>query len=300
MIFLLVAVFIKEHVALIAILIGIYSLFYKKSCRWVFGPVALGVVWGLFSLWLIFHFQKLYGTDIKAAWFFVGLKDSLSLLYSQPLNAINITLSKSNIGNWHIARSMFLLILPLGGCIPFFSAVSLLGVPELIASFLSDRPAMLSPIRHYNIISSCFLLIACVEGVKKIAQFKQIQDVMRMKQATISFLLSVFIFSSVIIHSFTWLNLTVYVNNPTYVRIINKAIATIPPNAFVGIPRHIAVHVSSRRQYFLLGEAKQQDGEYILIDNYPNAFILEQKVFDNYVLVFNQKGVMVLKKKLFN
>ncbi|MCM8789826.1 MAG: DUF2079 domain-containing protein [Candidatus Omnitrophica bacterium] len=72
--FLLITLFIKEHLALVAIMFGIHALWNRRNLRWIIFPIAVGIIWGLFSLWVINYFQKIYNSHIDAAWFIVDLK----------------------------------------------------------------------------------------------------------------------------------------------------------------------------------------------------------------------------------
>ncbi len=293
MVFLILSLSIKEHLSLIAIMFGVYSLLCKKSPKWILLPILLGIVWFIFSIGIILHFQKVYQPHPDAAWPLVFLKTRFLSQKGSILNSILSGISYSNISNWHNLKSVFLLFFPLGIIAPLLSPVSLLGLPELIINLLSDRPAVLSPLRHYNIVVSCFLLIGTLEGVKRISHFKWVKN-LKMKVGTFRFLLSLFILSSTLSHSYIWLGQTKYSKDMTYIKTVKEAIALIPKDAFITVPRDIAVHISSREKYSLIGE--REYGDYILVDKHTSPFLLEEDIINNYTQIFNKEGILIFKK----
>lgn len=292
MLFLVLSVSIKEHLSLIALMFGLYSLFSKKSLKWILTPISLGIIWGIFSLAIISHFQKVYQSHPDAAWFLPFLKTRFLSQEGNALSSIISGLSHSNMSSWYNLKFLFLLFLPLGIIVPLLSPVSLLGLPELIINLISDRPAMLSPLRHYNIIVCCFLLIGTIEGVKRISDFKWIKN-LKIETNLLRILLSVFIFSSALIHSYLWLGLTEYPGDTAYIKNVKSAISLIPEDAFITVPGNIAVHISNRERYSLIGEEKY--GDYILIDKNTSYLLQRKGIIDNYTQIFNRAGVAVLK-----
>ena len=294
MVFLVLSVSIKEHLASIALIFGLYSLFRRRSLRWILTPLLLGVGWGIFSLAIIAHFQEVYQAHPDSAWFLPFLKERFLSGEGSAFSSVISGLSYSNMSSWHNLRSVFLLLFPLGIITPLLSPVCLLGLPELIINLISDRPAMLSPLRHYNIIVSCFLLVGAIEGVKRLSDFKGLRS-LKIRTSTLKLLLSVFILASTIIHSYLWLGLTEYPRNTAYIKGVKAAIALIPGEAFVTAPESMAVHVSSRESYSLLGSGKY--GDYILINKDSRHLLKEREIINNYTQIFKRGGVWLLIRK---
>lgn len=296
MIFLILAVSIKEHFSMLALLFGIYALFSKKRLKWVLSPALLGIFWGIFSLWIIQHFQKIYQSHTDSAWFILNLSQRFLSQDGNFLSSLISGFSCSNISNWYSLRQVFLLISPLGIILPLISPVSLLGLPELTLNLLSDRPGMLSPVWHYNIIVSCFILIGTLEGVKKISHFKWVKN-LNLETPTFRLLLSVFILACTLTHSYTWLRITKYERDTTYINTVKQAISIVPKHAFITVPQDIAVHISNREQYSLIESGKY--GDYILVDNDTWPLLQEKEIreiIENYTQIFHKNNIVVYKK----
>ncbi len=290
--FLILTLSIKEHLALISLMFGAYALFYKRSVKWVLTPVLLGIIWSVFSLLLMLHFQKAYNSHPDAAWFLVNIKNRFLGRNSDILSLIITGLHYSNITSWHNFRSIFLLVSPVGIIPPFLTPVSLLGVPEVILNLFSDRPAMLGVSWHYNVIVSCFILVGTTEGIDKISHSSLIKKA-KIETTTSRLLLSVFILFSTLIYSYEWLRLTKYSKNTLYIKTAKQAISLFPKDAFVTVPKNIAVHISNRKKYSLIGEAKEY-ADYILIDR--NSTVAGY-LFNNYLRIFNKEGISIFKRQ---
>lgn len=292
--FLILSLSIKEHLSLVALMFGLYSLFCKESPRWILTPMLLGIAWSIFSLTIILHFQEIYQTQPYAAWFLTFLKARFLSQKGDILNSVISGLSYANIGNWHNLKSVFLLLSPLGIIAPLLSPVSFLGLPELIINLISDRPAMLSPLRHYNVIVSIFLLIGAFEGVKKLSDFRWVKN-LKIETHGLRLLASVFILASTLIHSYLWLDSAEYSKDAAYIETVDSAISLIPKDAFVTVPADMAVHISNRERYSLIGEGEY--GDYIVIDKNSSHLFKRKEIIDNYTEIFNKAGISVFIRR---
>lgn len=296
--FLSISLSIKEHIALIAIMFGFYSLWERRSKRWVILPITLGLAWGGFSLLLINYFQSAYNSHIDASWFIVDLKRRFSQNEGGFFHIVISTMSSSLVsGQWYGLKHIFQFFACLGVFLPLLSPQALLGVPELALALLSNRPVMLCVPWHYTIIFSCFLFIGAVYGIRKISRLRRIKE-LPLSSKTTQTLLSVIVFSATLMHAYTWIDLTGVKKTMDYSRVVKKALAGVPPNAFITVPREVAPFVSSREKYNILEGIPQDYGEYILIDkNTVIGQALMQKSFNGYIKVFDNSGVILLKRK---
>jgi uncharacterized membrane protein len=282
LIFLLISISIKEHVSLLAITFGVFAIFKKKSFKWIFTPLFLGIAWAIISVLIIWHFQKIYDSHPDAGWFLIYLKR----------NSLAYIVLHSNISSWYKINCLSCMFFSLGVIPPLLSPVTVLGLPELFINLLSDRPAILCPPWHYNIIVSCFLLVATLYGLKKISNSKWIRY-LKINNRQVVVLLSIFILSSTLIYSYLWLELLKYPKDYTYVNTLKKALSMLPENEFVTAPRNAAIHISSREKYSLLGEGKL--GDYILTDQQSQS-LLSDEVLKDYIRIFDKDGIKVFRK----
>jgi uncharacterized membrane protein len=295
MIFLLLSLSIKEHISLLALMFGFYALFTKKSLKWILGPMVLGIAWAILSLKIIFYFQKLYHMSLQTAWFIASLKNRFLQQNGNLFTTMLSGLWSANISQLYSLRYIFLLLSPLGIILPLLSPISLLGLPEFAINLLGNagNSAILSPIWHYNIVVSCFLLIATCGGIKRIYNFKYVKK-LRISFNTFTASLSVIILSATLMQSYLWLGLTKYSKDTRYNTAVKRAIRLFPKEAFVSVPRNIAVHISARKDYSLVEEGPY--GDYVLVDKNTLSFLSKKDIMKNYSCIFNENDILIFKR----
>ena len=284
LLFLLLSLSVKEHMALIAIMYGLYSLYLKKEKRWVIVPILLGLAWGIFSMWVIYHFQKVYHVDPYPAW----LIDNIKRRFLRPDHSLwaNLIwgLQTSILGHWSNFRSVYLILSPVCVVLPFFSFIWILGLPELAINFLATIP-LSYPTWHYDIVASVFLLVSCAGAIKKFPD--KIQE-----------LLSWFLCICILSHFFLWWDYTNIQRNPRYVATMNAAIRSIPQEASVSMTKHLVAYVTDKKDYFLCEDKRK--GQYIVMDKGENLedCFKDIKQADGYVPIFQQDGIRVYRERI--
>jgi len=292
LLFLLISLSIKEQVLIIPIMIGVYAFFEKRKALWVVTPIIIGIVWGLFSIMIILYFNQLYPTAPKSTWLITDLGSRFFQSQNNLLDSLMTGVQTSNLSKGLMLQSALKdLSGPVGIIVPFFSFTSLLGLPELILTLLSDRISMLGPNWHYNVIFICFFLVGTVEGLKKISSFSIFKK-LHIDQNIIIFLLSILLLSSTVIHYDTWIDITKYSKYTQRSIALKTALTLIPSDASVTASRSVVVYVSSREHFSLLEQQSYLD--YILIDN--SNTILDPQIIENYTTIFHQNNFKVLKK----
>ena len=294
LIFLLLSLSVKEHMALVSVLYGLYALYLKKSKRWIIVPVLLGVAWGGFSLWIIAHFQSIYHVDPYPAW----LIDNIKTRFLRPDHSFwsNIVwgLKTSVLGQTSSLFSIYLLLSPLLLFLPFYSSVWVLGLPEMAINLLATLP-LSYPTWNYDIVASVFLLIASAQAVRKISLNPLLS---RLELAPDKFqeLLAWLLCISVLCHFFLWWDYTEIKQDPRYVKTINAALGLVPQEASVSLNKFLAAYVTDRKDYFLCEDKRK--GDYIVLardDHAQDCFkTLQQAAL--YAPIFNQEGVRVLRR----
>jgi len=293
-IFLLFSLSIKEHIALIAVMYGIYACFLKREKKWIVTPILLGVLWGIFSIWIIYYFQKLYNVDPYPAWLIENIKDRFIRPETDVLSGIWWGLKTSNLRNSNSLCSIYSLFSPVGVILPFFSLVMFLGMPELMINLVASIP-LIYPEWHYNIVVACFILIGCVMTIKRLSEkiFKWKEAI---KPYQTQVLLAWFLCFCVMSHFFFWWDYTVIRQKPRYVQTMNAAIRLIPDKASVSAPKRLVAYVSNRRDYFLMEDKRK--GDYIVTDDSRGikGHFSDKKQADRYITVFEKEGIFVYKK----
>ena len=285
LVFLLLSLSVKEHLALVSIMYGVYSLYLKKEKHWVIVPLLLGVFWAIFSMWIICHFQKIYHVDPYPAW----LIDNIKRRFLRPDHPVwsNVIwgLQTSNLGHWCNFRPVYLLLSPVGIVLPFFCSVWVLGIPELVINSLANLP-LSYPTWHYYIVASIFLLVACAGAIKKIPSIKG--------QELLSWLVCICILS----HFFLWWDYTNIKSDPRYVKTMNAAIQLVPQGSSVSLTKHLVAYVSDKKDYFLCEDKRK--GEYIVLDKNENMgdCFNDSKQAEHYAQIFYKDGIRVYKFKV--
>ena len=294
MLFLLLSLFVKEHIALVAIAFGVYAFFQKRKSFWVAAPIVLGVAWGIFSLWIMHHFQQIYHIDKDPAWLIENIKNRFLRLQNNTWTVSPEGWKTANLTHWFNLTFVYQLVSPLAIFLPFLSPLFLLGMPELIINLLSDR-LIFFPMAHYHLVVSCFLFVSTIASFQKLSDW--LPKNLKISRYAFQKILCTLTFFSIISHYILWVEEVKIIKNPLYVQTMKEALRIIPRNVSVSVPEQILCHVSSRPDYFNL--ADKRFGEYILtthhyIDTEENA--LKEILNKDYRRVFSKDGIEVFRR----
>lgn len=285
--FLILTLSIKEHLIFLAVMFGLLAVFERRKWMWGFFSLLLAFAWAVFSVAIMSYFQQAYSHP-EASWFSVYLQNNFS--GQGLLLGLKNLILLSKFGSWASFLDVRFLFLPLLILPPLLSPLALLGAPEILMNLLSDsaNPLLLPP-WHYNVISSCFLVLATLPGLRKLSVLN-IGNIDSRKRAD---LLSLFILTAVILHAFLWLNL---LKGPhPQAAAIKQAIRIIPPRASVTVISPAIVPCSSRPDYSLINESPEKLGEYLILDEQTQS--LESDKEDLYQRIFEKQGIVVMKQR---
>ena len=297
--FLLLALMTKEHVASAAVMLGILSLIQRRPLRWAAGPIALGIAWGAFSIILIRFFQNAYHFD--APWLFLSLREKVSLLAGGDIAGFIKSFSSSNIANPRTLLPLAGLFGPLAIAPAFFSPAIIIGLPEFFLNLVADRPDVLSAARHYNIIVSCFLFIATLEGARSLVRLSWFKK-KKIPEEAAAALLSVVILVSTLLSAPGWIWLARVTDNAQETATLKEALRLLPPDASVCVPKKAVVHVSGRKDYFFAGQTRYIKNARRQAPDYIVAFRTQLKNSEEYTAaaayrnIFEKENLLVLKK----
>ena len=291
--FLLLSLSVKEHMALISIMYGLYSFYLKKEKQWIIVPLLLGLAWGVFSMWIIYHFQTIYHVDPYPAW----LIDNIKRRFLRPDHSLwaNVIwgVQTSVMGHWSNFRSIYLLLSPACVILPFLSSIWILGLPELVINLLATIP-LSYPTWHYDIVVSIFLLIASASAIKKLSSNKFFGQ-WGLSSDKLQELFSWFLCICILSHFLLWWDFTNIKRNPRYVETMNAAIRLIPQESSVSLMKHLVAHVSDKKDYFLCEDKRK--GDYIVLDKDEKMedCINDIKRAKGYIRIFQKDGIRVYK-----
>ena len=298
LIMLLICLSIKEHIAFISVMFGIYAWYSRKDKRWILTPIILGAIWAVFSMWVIWNFQTFYHSHTNAHWVSVSLQRRFALGEGNIMKGIIEVIASSNITDPASLKLASLLFIPLGIVPPFLSTICLLGLPELLLNLIGARKeALLGPMWHYNMVVSCFLLLGTVEGIKVIALTRWAEK-LNLDTKKAHYILSVLIFSLIIIHSHLWLGAAMRKENPRYLKAAYEAIALIPKDASVTAPRSLTLPLSNRKECMIWGIGEL--GEYLIVDSesaLKSKFDATPHIPSYYRKIFRKNGIVVYKRE---
>ncbi len=294
LLFLIVSLSFKEHMAMVAVMYGVYALYLKKPWRWVIIPIVMGIIWAVFSIWLIGYFQTIYQVDPHPAWLLQDLK--AHYIFSDPVRgkAILSGLRTSNFADIQSLGHSYLLFAPLLVVLPFLSAALWLGIPELLINNLSSH-LLIYPTWQYCVVISCFALVACIEGVRTVSSGGWVQK-LGFPAHKAHGLLAWLICLCVAGHFFLWAEFLPVRPQPQYVQAMNDALRMIPATASVSTLKIFAAQVSGRREYFLLEDGRK--GEYILLGQGVGikGVFADPRQASNYGKIFDREGIEVYKE----
>ncbi len=289
-----IVVGLKEHFAFLALAFGIAARAQRRTLRWSLTPAALGMIWLGLSLAVIAHFQRLYGAHPDAAWFLEGWRRRLAAADNALLPALRQTLLASNLAHPDRLAGALPLISSLGLILPLASPVALLGMPEAFVNLLAERPALLVPPWHYNVSVSCFFCLAAAGGISRLAPLlaRLCGGLTRTQAQRLG---AVCILTSSLMHAHLWLPVALPASEQEYVRSARQALALIPAQATVSVPRALSVSVSSRSDYAILERGALL--EYVITDAQPLSERTHRRLHRQYRPIFEKSPIIVWKRK---
>lgn len=287
---LLLTLSIKEHLALFAVMLGIYAFIIKKERRWIIAPIAAGVAWGILSIVIIHYFQSVYHSHRNANWYAAAVTERLRRPDGNLLQGIRSIIAASSMMNKFEMLRVFSLMLSTGIILPFLSPISIVGLPELAINLLSLKPRMFIPLWHYNYVVSCFLILGAVEGIRRLADAPWMRAISIEKHRSRS-LISVLLLSIVILHDHAlWVAVTNarwFPKDKVFVEAARTALSRIPPGASVTIAAKAAILISRSKDLYVIGASPLQ--EYVIVD--LTEYIPPQRRRYSWVITPNYKEI---------
>ncbi|MFH0940669.1 MAG: DUF2079 domain-containing protein [Candidatus Omnitrophota bacterium] len=170
MLFLFLAVFCQENIALVALGMGFYAAYKRRGLKWVFVPVISAGVYFLICVKIIMPY---FNEDtVQFIYLYNQLGNSTfqiaANIFTHPLQIMKIMLAPQK------CVYLFQLFSPLS-FISLFSPLWLLAAFPLFAQhLLSSRITQVMIYYHYSSELIAFIFVAFVFGIKSLLRFKKI------------------------------------------------------------------------------------------------------------------------------
>lgn len=294
-----IALTVKEDVSLTLFMFAIYALFKKRSLKWYIIPAVVSISWLVLSIKVIIPFFNKSHTYTPISYLSnVGgsLGGVISNILFNPLNILQ------ELTQPHKLYYLFLLLLPVGLILPFFSPVIIFAIPSILLNLLGGSQRLrldvledIPMIRHMSLMATVFLFISAIYAVQNIRGLLGKYST----QATAFFLillLSLIAYNDrFILHSDLSYSYFHKMFRPSKDS-INKAISLIPREATVQADIGIANHLYDRRQIYLIQSPsfnRTVESDYVVFIGDYDATITEK-----YNLLMIGKNICVFKRKL--
>lgn len=292
---------VKEDVSITLFMFVIYAMIKKRKRQWYAVPAILSITWLIFSIKIIipfFNTSNVYGIGVGYfSNFGTSLYDIAVNIISNPLNIL-IEITRPDKLHY-----LFVLLLPVGFILPFFSPEIIFTIPAIFFNMLvstnrfkvislGTASDFISIPRHMSIMPSVFLFIATIYSIKKISSFYPKYS------NSIIVGLSLLVVASIAYNDRVLLFRSLYFfegESIPSVDSIKKILSVIPRDATVKADISIATHLYDRKEvYYNIDSKLEQDYIVIMTRDFVKTNIGELR---KYELKSFEKNIYLYKKK---
>lgn len=304
----IMSLLVKEDVSLTLFMFAPYAFIKKRDRHWYIVPAILSVSWFLISIKVIipyFNKNDSYGMALS---YFSNLGSSLPEIVmntiSKPLNTLDIMLRPEKL------RYLFVILLPVGLVLPFFSAEILFSIPSIFFNMLAgtqrfrfftcsiDSDTMFIP-RHMSLIAVVFIFISAVYSIRKVSLiFPGISR--RLMVGLVLLLLSLTLYSDrFILSKFFYYEGSKLSQDLPSAASIKKLLPLIPYNSTVKADINIANHLYDRDDaYYPVNNPV--DTDYVVItkmdtDNLDFTYVA--LIAYKYIKIASENNITLYKKR---
>lgn len=271
-IYFLLALTPKEELGLCVAMFGIYALIRKRSARWIWTPLLIGIGWSLLTILVIQPYLRGDHWEITTSYGVFGgtLSEILKNIILNPILVLKTVFTIKKL------QYFWIILSSMGFVFPFFTAAGLFAIPLILKVALLGAYFLPSGIVHSEVRTwyaapiIVFGYIGIVYTLKKILR--------RQNGPWIKELICVLLFIQMIvnINSYAyWTHLAKKDQTAdfphSYLVTLKKITRTIPDNASVIIPYYLYAHFH-RRDNVYCAEAShakryvQQGVDYVVLD----------------------------------
>jgi len=257
------ALSVKEEIALLVFMLGLYAVIFGK--RRVHGGAlaALSLAWFALTTFAIIPHYSASGNSVYVGRYQSlggGFGSALRSLLTRPADVIRLLLSGGRPGY------VFGLLAGTGFLPLFWPVALLMGAPVLAANLLSDYPAMFSGEFHYSAPVMPFIIIGAIYGVGWLCD-RLVRRGLRRSHVLAVLLAWALLWSVGYSHfrgfvpwSLDWEVPPVTAHH----RLFERFAAQIPPEAVISTTPPLFPHLSHRPVIYLFPDVR--DADYVLID----------------------------------
>jgi uncharacterized membrane protein len=167
---LLMALTVREEIALTAALFGVYALLLRRSLRWVLVPLVVSAAWWYVSTEFVMVRSRIAMEELDAFYraFGAGHNSALATILEHPEIVLGPVLTQDNL------RYLYDLAKPTA-FFPLLSPSVLLALPSLIVN--SVIGAFMATMRnvsyHYSLVAFICVFVAMIDGIGRLARYSQ-------------------------------------------------------------------------------------------------------------------------------
>lgn len=259
--FSLLALFVKEEIALLVFTMGLYFAIKatreerKAASLKLFAFSLLGLIWFLIAAFVIVPQNNLAGQSP-----YISRYPGASSSLLKSLGAIPPLIASIFIPD------KFLYLLQLLASVGFLAILDpvslLLGSPSIILNLLSSYPAMYSGTYHYSAPVVPYFVLGAIGGaamIKRRVQSRKLQAVLFMLVALIALGYHLIAGYTPMGGGFFW-----FPSEPQHLQLLSRFASDIPRDAKVSTTGSLFPHISHRR--FMYRYPLIKDADYILLD----------------------------------
>jgi len=292
--FLTLALFCKEEIATIVLILGIYIAFVqkKKKLGLLLSLVGIGIF--ILNIWVIipYYRQAPFGFIHRYGYLGDSVPEILKTLAFHPIYVLkHVFITKK--------KTYFLEIFgPLGFSSFFSPSHAFLMLPTFLQNILSDFPPQYSSEYHYSSALIPFVFISAICGVQNLfIKIERKQGIklnwnkpqLMWRFSVILCFFSLFFFGKSPIYQLR--NYYAHITNHT--RITNTFIGIIPDPVSVSAQATLVPHLSGREAIYQFPVIN--DAEYIFLDTTAMIFPLSEEEYPGKVLEVFQTGYGVIE-----
>lgn len=314
---LLLALTVREEVALTTALFAFYALILRRAWRWILVPAALSLIWWYVSTEFVMSHSRIALEDLDELFKLsaAGYNGIVAAVVAEPERFMRL------IFNFTTFEYLYALLKPTS-LLSIFGISALFMLPTIAINMIVGAfwKTTLSLSMHYSLLATCCLFIAAVEGLARLGRASR---VFRTRPNTLYIGLTLLLLPITIL---SVKDLISYgdSNNPTLIadfsrtsrhETLRRVLTTInvDPTASVAAPSILLPHLATRQQLYYvdrLWRYRFADPQYIVLDTdrpprserdlhrarYENL-IVTFRGSDRHQLIFQQRGFEVYKVK---
>jgi uncharacterized membrane protein len=171
MAFFLLALLVREEIALTAVIFGVYALLLRRSWRWVITPTVISIIWWFVSVHLIMVPSRIALEDLEEFYqvFPNGFSSAPGVLLRRPVEFLRLILSAENM------PYLYKMVKSTAGMALATPAI-LFALPVILINLIVGAfwKATTSIDMHYSLVASVCLSIASVYGLAQLSRLHRL------------------------------------------------------------------------------------------------------------------------------